>query len=438
MEGLTFKSHRRNGDHVGEFTTAVQNYRHEWLEGPDNAYWKFVADNESVRNRDLLHWFDRRMMTQVRVLFRGSEVWRGHIGYIQLNYDGAILTKDVRTVANAAKCQFSYEDSTGVIGKAYTNWHINEASLADFGEFDIVLKHNGRADGKTEYNDGSWDLIRDPDTNAPIIVPDDIASSYVARHASPFTQQIAPGRREEANSITFKALGAIQLADYILLSDGPLAYGIDRQPWQLDDADFDPSKALRSVGSSSDYGTVEYGDQIMVSDEIHRIVDMVNYTSGLYGEPLLFARHIEENDRVTIAGVDSPIGAMTRLRQLADLRNNSNEYYQLQVDIDGGVTYSRINTTPRYYMYRPPHGLRTAGGHVPTWEARPEFIKIVDAAFVEYLPDTWLGDGSLILPERVTMRDGAEQAAFGPLEKTEADFDSALDANQRRVKRAKK
>jgi hypothetical protein len=112
--------------------------------------------------------------------------------------------------------------------------------------------------------------------------------------------------------------------------------------------------------------------------------------------------------------------------------------YRLRIEPDGGVLYEKYPTRPVYYSYPPPKGIQTSSEETPTWDARPEPIKIIGADWIDDLPETWLGDGSIVPVDRVTMRDGAEVAEFGTLEYTEDQFMATFKANQRRIRNARK
>ena len=237
----------------------------------------------------------------------------------------------------------------------------------------------------------------------------------------------------------------MRLADKILLADEWFAYYINVLPWQLDDIT-NPYK-LRQVASDSQfYEAYSHGDEITVSNEIKRILDVIADQADLYGgDPLLYALDIADNDRLTVAGVDRVVGCMTRLQELALLRDLNDDYYQLRIDLDGGVTYEKLTDggelvlSPVYGLYPAPRGLEYIGGNgKPTWDARPEVMKIFKAGSSEHIPKTWLGDGRLRLHESVRMRDGATAAEFGKATFTKERFTRAVAANKRRLKRNKK
>jgi hypothetical protein len=417
---------------------------------------RIVANNDPATDDDLAHIFNHHFMRQIRVQFRGAERWRGFIGKMSLYRDNLILTKDIRNLTNAAKCEFQVKHSDAVWYKYYTHWYINEVSLKQYGNFEKALTYTSTLlenatrtpptpPGLVEYtgtdDDGEpiYTLVRDQD-GRPVTEPEGRADEYIKRWSSPFTQSIAPGVTDN-NYLDIQLYGAEILADRILLSDGTFAYRLpsDVESWNYDEIDGSKIHQLRSVPSDSDYADVEHGDGATVSEEIGRIVDVVRYNSQLYGhEPLLYKIGIADNPRGTIAGVDKPTGAMTRLRELAQLRDFDDNVYRLRIEPDGGVLYEKYPTTPKYYSYPPPKGIQTSSEETPTWDARPEPIKIIGADWIDDLPETWLGDGSIVPVDRVTMRDGAEVAEFGTLEYTEDQFMATFKANQRRIRNARK
>lgn len=440
---LAFIGASRAGDVYGEFTKAVQAYRHEWQHGPYKASWRFEVGDGIVKKSDLQHWFNDRLMSQISTHYKGAEVWRGFIGKMIMNLDGQMVTQDVMQMKNAVKCSFKYTDANDLISTGWTAWHANLDSLERYGNFEYALNLNLKPDQIMDIVDGqALGRREDPGhptrPSAPITEPDARADWEVAHYSTPLVDW-GPGDPDR-DYIEFTAYGAMALADKILLSDGPFAYFIDVLPWQLDDIISTNANELRQVAADSDYADTEYGDEITVTNEILRLLDVIAYQAELYGsDQLLFAREIAENNRLTVAGVASPVGVMTRLNELAKLRDLNNEYYEIRIDCDGGVTYAPVSTTPVYNLYPAPRGLKIGSGDVtPTWDARPELIRVMDTSMVHHLPDTAYGDGALRKQERVTMRDGGNAADFGSAKFNRQQYEAALRANKMRVKRAKK
>ena len=284
-----------------------------------------------------------------------------------------------------------------------------------------------------------------------------LAESELKRHSDPFAIQISPNNDNDKMELKITATGAAELANYIKLGSARF----ENADYEYSDPEVDTGTGLRHVAETSgfypdrsnginsksgwishrwafesekndDTGTAEANHT--VSLEIQRIVDVVNHATTIPGRaPLLYAKGISKSNKTPCyPGVDVITGAWDRLRELVKIPDQDGSYYRLIVDLDGGVSYGKIDTEPRYYYFPPPKGIRTLGDDIPTWDARPEIIKLIDPIGVG-LPHTWLGDGSLILPERTTMRMYQDSASFTTLEYTSADFRLAKEANERRI-----
>ena len=417
-----------SNNNLSEVVFALDDYVQEWTVGPYRAQWRFSVP--TIKESGLRAWFANKLMARVRATYSGSGRWHGYITNMRMDYGGQRLIKDIANVVTAAKCRFNTdmdfvtdeEIANSALYKTksdmqftYTGWSGSEEGLNRFGRIESMVY----LDNVQDIN--PWQLVPGDPMDLGPSEAHVLAEAEITRNSSPFVAQIAPASDSEKMEIRVTALGNAELANYIILGNARL-----ENP---------NSTGLRSVAEDSAYAATRRINEITVSQEIARIVDVVNYATDIEGRtPLLYDKGIEMTNKVpTFPGVDSETGAMDRLKQLGQIRDLDENYYRLQVDLDGGVIYEQLDKTPRYYLYPPPKGLRTPGDKVPTWDAKPDIIKIIDPIYGVGLPNTWLGDGSLILPERSTMRMQQDVAAFVPDEHTEVDFRLAKEAHERRL-----
>lgn len=403
-------------------------YRHEWKEGPHYAEFRITSD---LATDDYMRdFFASRIMTRFSFHYGGGfERWRGKIGYMRLTLGGVSYIRDARKVINRVKTEYtSINDDVSMT--RYTPWYENEESLTLYGPSESTVRFSGRANSILTSEDGV--PIYNEVTDAALTEIDQMAIDTVARNAYPFTRQISPSN--DKSELLVMAFGPQVFAENILISDGYLENNLRDGLSGLRDAGDEYEDWVHGEhANASDY-------PVTVSGEFGRIVDLVDTVSSMYLDmPILYALDISDaNELQTVAGVTSPSSAWKRLKELALLKDTNDKYYRLEVDLDGGVIYQPYSYTPVYYLTPPPGGLQTKDGKSPTWDAKPEMTRILDQHPQLSQPGGWLEDGNLIMPSRVTMRDGTEFPVFGDDELTEADYLAAYEANSQLIERMKR
>ncbi len=284
---------------------------------------------------------------------------------------------------------------------------------------DIVESDSGNPLGAMIDADGSPLRSDDnePVTEIELRMDQELASKadYIHKEMVPVGDEDNPA----PDALVIVAYGAGELADRILLSDGDLANS--------------DTTGLRSVDETLDgnYHLYEYGSQIFVSNEIKRIVEVVNYAtiniiSG--SEPLLYDAGISmDNKTYTACGVNSKTSAMERMRDLSKLPDLDGRYYRLDIAHDGGVTYQPVDFDgPTEYEFFPESGeLKGVSGEVPMWEAKPGLVRIIGESPSLAIPGTWL-PSDIMWARRVEMRENSRWASLLDYEETEAEYQQAM------------
>jgi hypothetical protein len=180
---------------------------------------------------------------------------------------------------------------------------------------------------------------------------------------------------------------------------------------------------LRTSGLTGEpYDSLVYGGQLTISQEVARIVGVIEEQGGW-----LYALDIsDENDALTAAGVNSRIGAIQRLQQIAFIPNQAGDEFELFVHLDGGVVYRKKQRQAKFNMTS--EGLKALDGDPVGWRAEVAAIRVVDPVTAQ------MSGSNIITPERVSVADGVAQ--FVPLERTEADTDKDIKDNLAWIKKA--
>ena len=444
--GLTFLRYDRLGlAPQGEFSAGVTDYRQQWLEGPAEASWYFeLPDGSGVQS-----WFNSYFMNQVRVYEGASEIWRGWVWTMEAITPGGTLYGSMGDVNNRIKVR-----------------RTNSEGKTDYRPKELFT---GGSPGGEEWTVPAWaSHQKSVDTYGPLeyiastsTTDSDEAEAYarmlLARTSAPY--QAPPAAVvSNRNVLSVTCIGAVGLANRIMLSDGYIMYTFTEPDGDFPadnnaDAD-DATKLLRYAGEDDPTGRV-WGytgagydtDSYTVGDEVRRVVRVLQAATG----GLIYPLDLAANDTATAAGVSSVTGAWDRLRELAATPNSDGEGYVLQMTVDGGVIYKRLLDLPVMYRAFPNgDGVRHLDGSIPRWQARPGIMEMVGNWGVR-LPGTYTdyADGSVtvedappylpagqVYAERVDMGDGDEVASFNARQETPTDYRRALDRELRRYKRA--
>jgi len=300
--------------------------------------------------------------------------------------------------ANAIVCTHSEDTNDGYVSFAnadaskYTvdpndDYFVTDSqSIALYGRQEVSLSSSGSDGEALEYALAS--ITRLPDMNYYEISP----------------------RGEQDAQLRVSAVGNMVVANKILLLGDRLRYHPDYTEYNWGDPPSDPAL------------TFDWS----VSDEIRRIVEVVNETGGW-----LYVIKIDENDTQTRVGTSSAQGAFDRLRELSQLRDTEGNWFVLSVTPDGGVTYEKMVMRPDYLLTTYEQGITRPDGTTPTWDARPGLIEMIGGALGPPSPSSWLDMAGYIPIERTSMRDGDEFAAFHRREISVTDEFATVQANIR-------
>ena len=403
---LAHRTYHRDGTFWGEPTSGVIEYEQEHMEGPYMAKFIFKSGEKGVTDAGLKGWFNNKLMSQFETVFDGVVVWKGFVWEMELEMNGEVRIKSMEDVANAVKCSYTYTitvvdglEEKEVSVDAWTDWFTNEESRERFGTKERIVSSSSSSSGEA----------------------DERAEVEVQYSASPYTSAISYNDSEE-NTLSVTVVGRMVAANNVQLIPENLRYIA-----QLEDTD-DPL-----YDYSGDEVEDKYNDTITVSDEIRRIVLVVNYSGGW-----LYVQDIMDNDTKTVAGVSSATGAFDRILELSKLRDSSGNFYRLSITSDGGVVYRPFEETADYIRYGKPRGIENIAGTKPTWNAKPGFIRYFDDTSGVGMPDTWVEDAQLAYYERTDMKDGDEIATFHGRELDASDVYNAISANRRRMKKPAK
>ena len=394
---LAHRTYHRDGTFWGEPTSGVMEYEQEHMEGPYMAKFVFKSGEQGVTDAGLKGWFNNRLMTQFETVFDGLVRWRGFIWEMELEFDGEVRIKSMDDMANAVKC--SYTNSDG--DESRTAWVTNEESITRYGTKERIVSSSSSSSAEATER----------------------AEVELQYSASPYTKAISYTDSEE-NVLKVTVVGRMVVANNVQLRSEHLRY-IE----QLTDED-DP---LYGYSGDEDDTTSSYDDPITVSDEIRRIVLVVNYSGGW-----LYVQDIVDNDTITAAGVSSDVGAFDRILELSKLRNSDDEFYRLSITNDGGVVYRKFEEVAEYIRYARPRGIETHAGIIPTWDAKPGFIRYFDDQSGVGMPDTWVTDAQLTYYERTDMKDSDKRATFHGRELDASDIYNAISANISRMTKPEK
>ena len=403
---ISHLSYHLDGTLWGNPTAGVIEYQQEHMEGPHIASFAFESGVGGVDDNGLRAWFDNRLMTEFATRYEGVEVWRGLIWEMRLEMGGEIRVKSMSDMANAVKTHYTNTDGD----KVHTGFVLNDESIRRYGRKErVVTTSDASLEEATER-----------------------ADVELLYSASPYTTVIG---YQETNShrLVITIVGRMVVANNVQLLVDTMRTISDKEDWGVDE-DFGPSPDCDTYLTNPDDVScerVEYEDEVTVSYEIKRILNVISHQTGW-----LYPKAIADNDTVTVAGVSSSISAFARLRELAKLRNSDGEFYRLRVLNDGGVIYEKFREDVSYLRYSLPRGLETTGGTKPTWDAKPGIIKYVDMSSGAALPDTWLSDRRLSYYDRTVMRDGDSVATFHGLDLDATDIFRSVEANQRWIEAA--
>lgn len=400
---------RDGSEFIADLTDMAQDVSQEWTEGPSTASWEVVA-GELGASEDLFDtWWNGALMARVEIGFEGRPCWAGYISRMERVAESMSAIISTQGMANAIKAKYKDEWN----GKTrYTAWVTDAHARERFGHFERVIEFNGKA--KAMLNeDGSIKLTDDnpPKRYTEVHKAVDAELEYAA---GPTLEGVEFDTFDRP-SIKFTATGEAAIANNIQVSDG----------WLAENGD---GTTLRARGTLYEDG-FGVGSVTTVGDEILRILQVCEHNGWLY--PL----EIEDNDTMTTAGVETPMGAWDRILELAALRNQADESYRLEVQPDGGVIYRRMSYEPDY-LYLKGAGFLTPDGSVPTWHARPGIVNFGNEHIS--LPGTHMPQPNLVYMERVTMREGYDMAAVTMRNRTPGDFRRAYETNLQRLKRAKR
>lgn len=380
---LSFRSYHLDGTLWGHPTKGVLEYEQEHTEGPYMAKFTFQSGEGGVDDNGLKGWFRNRLMTEIAAMSEGVEVWRGYVWEMELELDGKIRVKSMADMSNAVKGRYTNTGGDSIT----TGWYVNDESVTRYGRKEKVVSSSSSS--------GDEALER--------------AGAELQYSSSPYTKTIVRVEPEE-NVLRVTLAGRIVLANNIILL----------------------ADALRDAVGEDDPGPFVYNTATTVSEEIERILTAVNYNSGW-----LYPLDIQENDTVTFSGASSDIGAWDRIVELGRLRDSKGVFYRLQVTNDGGVIYRPYVEVEDYIHYPGSRGLQDLMSEVPTWGAKPGFIRDLDDRSGAGMPDTWLNDSQLSFYERTVMRDKAVVAEFHGKDLDVGDVYGAMETNRKRMEKPK-
>jgi hypothetical protein len=410
-EGLTVVVTSRDGsEFIADLTDMAQDVSQEWTEGPSTASFEVVAGEQGASEDLFDTWWNGALMARVEIGFEGRVCWSGYISRMERVAEGMSATISIRDMANAVKAKYKDEWN----GKTrYTAWVTNADAQERFGHFERVIEFNGKA--KAMLNEDGSIKLRDPEDPSSRYTEVHKAVDAELKYAAGPTLEGVEFDTFDAPSIRFTAVGEATIANTVQVSDG----------WIADNGD---GMTLRSRGEAYPDGFA-VGSQTTVGDEILRIVQVCQHNGWLY--PL----EIEDNDTMTTAGVETPMGAWDRILELAALQNQAGEFYRLAIEPDGGVIYRRMGYEPDY-LYLKGAGFAKTDLSLPTWHARPGIVNFGNEHIS--LPGTHMPLPNLVYMERVTMREGYDMAAVTMRNRTPGDTRRAYETNLQRLKRAKK
>jgi hypothetical protein len=386
---LSFRAYHLDGTFWGEPTSGILEYEQEHTEGPYMAKFLFRSGESGVGDTGLKSWFRNRLMTEIQVLFNGVDEWRGYVWEMELELDGKIRIKSMADMANAVKCRYTNTDGNSI----FTGWSYNSESIARYGRKEKIVSSNSSSGSEAEER----------------------AEAELFFSSSPYNKtitRVAPGE----NTLRVTLAGRIVLGNNtMILPDSVRANAITN----IDDPLYDP-----------DEKSIVYNSATVVSEEIRRLASVIQKQTGW-----LYPLDIVANDTETVVGVSSETGAWDRIVELARLRNSNGQFYRLQVTNNGGIIYRPFVEEEDYIHYPGQRGIRNLMDEIPTWDAKPGFIRDLDDQSGVGMPDTWLNDNQLSFYERTVMRDGNDIAEFHGKDLDAADVYGALDANRSRMEK---
>jgi len=382
LDELEFLSYHLSGVPHGSFTTGVVGYRQQITEGCDNASWKFLDGTKGLDNRSLRAWFDRRLMSIVVVKYNHLPVFQGYVYSMELDWRDLFLQKNIAPMANSILCSYRDENND----TQYTSWVLDIKSINLYGYKEKVITSNSTSPEEAEAK----------------------ALAYLMFYSNPYK---SPGvfKKTTTGSLQVNVKGPATFGDHVTLLPDRLRY----HPNHTEAAGY------------------VLGAETTVGDEIRRILEVIQYTSGW-----MYPIKVEENLTPTRMGVNTQIGAFSRVLDLArlprpDETSENYERMRVFVNFDGGVTYEAPSKDPSYFRKPPPDGIEAVNGTKPKWEARPGYLKILDPQHEADIPTAVKTDGFLQYVERVEMKEGDEEASLMNREIDIEDFFSDVDANRR-------
>jgi hypothetical protein len=241
VDGLTFFRYDRTGQNLlGEFSAGVTDYRQQWIEGPAEASWSFeLPDGSGVQS-----WYNANFMNQIRVFEGASEIWRGWVWSQEAITPGGTFYASMGNVNNRIKVKRTTSDGA-------VDYRPKEPfEDSDFYTVPIWAVHQKSVDtyGPLEY------VADTATTNS------EEAEAYgkmlLARTSTPY--QVPPAAVvSESHVLSVTCIGAVGLANRIMLSDGRIIYTFDDPDGgdNTPDAD-DAINLLRYAGSDDPTGQI--------------------------------------------------------------------------------------------------------------------------------------------------------------------------------------
>lgn len=398
---------------IADVSDMAQQPRQEVTEGPYQFTFTIESEDRGAPDLAILsQYFDDWPMAYLEARFEDVVCWGGHISEMTLDTPWYSKTISTRNLANSIKSEYTDEYSGET---RYTSWRTDYESVNLYGRMERIIKFGGKPSAMLE-DDGSIKLTDDGDRYTEVHAAEDYE---LARAAYPSLDDMSfsTTKGDDLASLTVRADGRTVFADTTLVSNG----------WITDPATGVELRPIPAYPYAEDF---EVGSETTVGAEILRLIRLSESKAGW-----LYPVYIDDNDTMTSAGVEQPMGLWTRVLELARLRNQAGEFYTISVSPDGGVEYRRMDMGPDY-LFLEDKGLVRLDGTAPTWTARPGIVQ-VDGRTIS-LPRTFMPRQDMVYMERATMAEGYDYAALSMRDVSAADLRRDVEANIRQMDRNKR
>jgi len=387
---------------LSDFATSAIEYQHEHTQGPLQASWKLEDGYGQATEAGLRNWFNNRIMWPIVEMYKGITSWSGYIWEMRLSVGNRVYTTTMDGVYNTVLVKYKNDDGDDV----YTDWVTDSISVGRYGSREYILDVNTTSADEAEAR----------------------AAGFLRLSAHPFSGPPQLYNTLEKATLDVTAVGNIALANGIVLRDDKLRSHPGYPAWDGDDQ-------LHYIKA-----TEVNGEPWTVGQEVKRILDVVSYissdaigTSDILGawkqKGWIYPGKVDANDTPTAMGVPSSTGAWDRLQELAKVPNKDGEIYELKVGWDGRVDYEIETQRPAYVAYPSPGRIEKFDRSIPTWDAKPGLIKLLDPSVEPIsLPSARYYDKDLVKSDRVTMRDGDEDCQFQTIKDNEIERWAAEDS----------